>query len=137
MTPVRRRAIVLRSLLVILLASTTLASACGDGNDGAAEMPEWVEAVYPEPGATAAVPDAVEVDHTLQRLDEDVRLLVDGVDVTTYATFEAGKIRYESGVGPVELEGGSHTAEVQRVELEEFGEDYEVLDSFSWEFRTA
>lgn len=121
--------------LAVVLVSMGLIAGCGD--DGGSQMPEWVEEVYPEPGATAAVPDAVEVDHTLQRLEEDVRLLIDGTDVTTYATFEAGKIRYESGDGPVTLGGRSHTAEVQRVELVEFGEDYEVLDSFTWEFRTA
>lgn len=121
--------------LAIVLTAMGLITGCSDG--GGSEMPEWVEQVYPEPGATAAVPDAVEVDHTLQRLEEDVRLLIDGTDVTTYATFEAGKIRYESGDGPVTLGGRSHTAEVQRVELVEFGEDYEVLDSFTWEFRTA
>lgn len=119
----------------MILAS--IAVACDGGEEDAAQMPDWVESVYPEPGATAAVPDAVEVDHTLQRVDEDVRLVIDGVDVTTYATFEAGKIRYESDAGPVTLGGRTHTAEVQRVELDAFGADYEVLDSFSWDFRTS
>lgn len=121
------------ALLSVALAGV----ACDGGEEEATGMPDWVESVYPEPDATAAVPDAVEVDHTLQRVDEDVRLVVDGVDVTTYSAFEAGKIRYESGVGPVILGGRTHTAEVQRVELDEFGEEYEVLDSFSWEFRTS
>lgn len=119
-----------------LIAIIAVVGACGDGDD-ASVMPEWVEEVYPEPGATVAVPDAVEVDHTLQTVDEDIRLVIDGTDVTAYATFEAGKIRYESGDGPVILGGRRHTAEVQRVELEAFGEDYEVLDSYTWEFRTA
>lgn len=126
----------------MLAVLTLVLGACQDQDaetvaETAAEMPIWLEAVYPEPGATVAVPDAVEVDHTLQRLGEDVRLVVDGVDVTTYAAFDAGKIRYESGTGPVVLGTGSHTAEVQLVRLPAFGAEYEVLDSFTWEFFTA
>lgn len=100
-------------------------------------QPDWVETVYPEPGATVAVPDAVEVDHAITSGDEDVRLIVDGTDVTTYAVLEAGKLRYESGDGPVVLGDGEHIAEVQRVTLPAEGVDYEVVDSFRWEFRTG
>lgn len=120
-----------------MLIVALVGAACDGGQEETTRIPDWVESVYPEPGATAAVPDAVEVDHTLQRVDEDVRLVIDGVDVTTYSAFDAGKIRYESGVGPVTLGGRTHTAEVQRVELDEFGQEYEVLDSFSWDFRTS
>lgn len=134
---------VLRLLLVVPLA--LLVSACDDEADevdavgGAGPMPAWVEAVYPEPGSTAAVPDAVEVDHDVTEADTDVdiRLLVDGTDVTTYATFDAGKIRYESGTGPVTLGTGDHTAEIQRVSLPVEGAQYDVIDSFEWEFRTG
>lgn len=99
--------------------------------------PQWVERVYPEPGATAAVPDAVEVDHAITSPDEDVRLIVDGTDVTTYATFEAGRIRYESGEGPIVLTSGDHWAEVQRVTLPAEGVEFTVLDRFRWEFRNS
>lgn len=126
-------------LLVMLLIS---AVACTDrpetaGPDADVETPTWVQSVYPEPGATAAVPDAVEVDHAVTSGNEDVRLIVDGTDVTTYATFDAARIRYESGDGPVVLEQGDHWAEVQRVTLPAAGEQFEVLDSFRWEFRTG
>lgn len=107
------------------------------GDDVSDRQPDWVETVYPEPGATVAVPDAVEVDHALTSGDEDVRLIVNGTDVTTYAIFEAGKVRYESGDGPVVLGDGQHIAEVQRVTLRVEGVDYTVIDSFSWEFRTG
>lgn len=125
--------------LVMLL---TLVAACTDrpvtaGPDADVETPSWVQSVYPEPGATAAVPDAVEVDHVVTSDDEDVRLIVDGTDVTTYATFDAARIRYESGDGPVVLEEGDHWAEIQRVTLPAPGEQFDVLDSFRWEFRTG
>lgn len=130
-----RQWIIGRRLFLLAMAITLIGTACGDGTDG--EMPAWLQSVYPEPGATAAVPDAVEANHSIQGPDQDIRLVVDGTDVTTYASFEAGKVRYESGVGPVVLGTGRHTAEVQLVELDEFGGEYRVLDSFSWDFRTA
>lgn len=99
--------------------------------------PTWVEDVIPGPGAVATVPDAVEVDHSITATDEDVRLIVDGVDVTTYAVFDAGKLRYESGDGPVVLSTGDHTATVQRVLLRLDETDFRVLDSYSWEFRVS
>ena len=34
------------------------------------------------------------VDHTVTTGEEDVRLVIDGTDVTTYATFDAARIRY-------------------------------------------
>lgn len=104
-------------------------------DDGADPMPSWVETVFPEPGAVVTASDAVEVDHSLTATDNDIRLVIDGVDVTTYAAFDAGKLRYESGVGPVVLDDGDHTAEVQRVVLADDGIQFEVVDSFKWEFR--
>ena len=124
-----------------LVVALLMLGACDDTADSGGDeepMPSWVESVYPEPGSTAAVPDAVEVDHELpEGTDIDIRLLVDGIDVTTYATFEAGKLRYESGEGPVTMAAGDHTAEVQQVTLPTKGDEYTVVDSFQWEFRTA
>ncbi|MFP3915888.1 MAG: hypothetical protein ACLFWM_13500 [Actinomycetota bacterium] len=125
-----------RPALVLLLLMGLAAAACDSGSEQAS-MPEWVESVYPEAGTTVAVPDAVEVDHTVQGIDEDVRLVIDDVDVATYASFEAGKVRYESGEGPVELGGRQHTAEVQRVELPHEGTDFRVIDSFRWQFHAG
>lgn len=127
-------------LLVTLCLLLALPAACSTGpatfeEGSTGEPPAWVEEVVPEPGAVATVPDAVEVDHTITATDEDVRLLINGVDVTTYATFEAGKIRYEAGDGPVDLGTGDHTAEVQRVTLPSEGVDFTVIDSYTWRFR--
>lgn len=129
-------------LLVSLCLLLVLPAACSTGpatfeEDTTDEPPAWVEAVTPEPGAVATVPDAVEVDHAITSTDEDVRLLINGVDVTTYATFEAGKVRYEAGDGPVALGTGDHTAEIQRVTLPSEGVDFTVIDSYTWRFRVA
>lgn len=122
--------------IALALISMTSLTACGtpDRQDpGSESQPSWVETVYPAPGSSATTL-AVEVDHTITSTDNDVRLMVDGVDVTTYAAFDAGRLRYESGVGPVVLGGGEHWAEVQLVTLPHEGADYEVLDSYRWEF---
>ena len=123
------------SLFVLVLAMVL--AACGGDSAGDREMPDWLEEVFPAPGATVAVVDAVEVSHTIQGPDENVRLVIDGVDVTTYATFDAATLRYESGTGPVVLGSSRHVAEVQRVRLPAEGDTFEVVDSFSWEFRSA
>jgi len=119
-------------LTLFALAGCTTTSVADDDPD---PMPSWVETVFPEPGAVVSALDAVEVDHNLTATDNDIRLVIDGVDVTTYAAFDAGKLRYESGVGPVVLEDGDHTAEVQRVVLADDETQFEVVDSFEWEFR--
>jgi hypothetical protein len=114
-----RQGILGRWLFLLAMAITLIGTACGYGTDS--EVPAWLQSVDPEPGATAAVPDAVAANHSIQGPDQDIRLVVDGTDVTTYASFEAGKVRYESGVGPVVLGAGRHTAEVQLVELANSG----------------
>ncbi len=121
-------------LVSIVLSGCTTTPASDDATD---QQPSWVESVFPEPGAVMTAVDAVEVDHNLTETDNDVRLIIDGIDVTTYAAFDAGKLRYESGVGPVVLDDGEHTAEVQQVVLADDETQFEVVDSFQWEFRTG
>ena len=131
----------LQTILVVALAVFAI-SACTDvavvEEDPLDGTPDWIEDVIPEPSAVATVPDAVEVDHNIPAgTDENIRLIVDGVDVTMYAGFDAGKLRYESGDGPVVLSQGDHTAEVQRVLLPADQTEFRVLDTFTWEFRVA
>ena len=128
----------MKRLIVPIVLALIAVSGCTttpDADDVTDQQPSWVESVFPEPGAVVTAADAVEVDHNLTATDNDIRLVIDGVDVTTYAAFEAGKLRYESGVGPVVLGDGDHTAEVQRVVLAEDETQFEVVDSFEWEFR--
>ncbi|REK11863.1 MAG: hypothetical protein DWQ40_11985 [Actinobacteria bacterium] len=110
----------------------------GCGNDSAdisdQPMPDWVEEVDPPPGSVSFVPDHVIVHHNVTGPDEEVRLLIDGVDVTTYATFDAAKLSYEPEFGPIELTPGVHTATVQLTSLPVDGVDYAVVDSWTWEF---
>lgn len=82
------------------------------------------------------MPDAVEVDYEIQGTDQDVRLQIDGVDVTVYANVGAGELRYESGSGPVDLGAREHTASVDLVQIEAGGTEEIVVDSFDWQFRT-
>lgn len=131
----------LATALMAIVVAVALAG-CGPAQSEATSLPttsvpNWVERVYPAPNSTTAVPDAVEVRHRIQAPGDNVRLLVDGVDVTTYATFDAGKLRYESGSGPVVLDPGEHTATVERVTQPANGSEFRVLDSYSWTFRAT
>lgn len=126
------------AVLMVAVGSTGCSSAQSEPSSlPTTSVPNWVERVYPAPNSTTAVPDGVEVRHRLQSPQDNVRLLVDGVDVTTYATFDAGKLRYESGAGPVVLTPGEHTATVEQVTQPENGSEFRVLDSYSWSFRAT
>lgn len=124
-----------RALAVLVVLALFACDTTSEPEGETIARPDWVETVFPEPGSVLTTTDAVEVDHTLTATDNDVRLIIDGVDVTTYSAFDAGKLRYESGVGPVVLSSGDHWAEVQLVTLPAEGEQFEVLDSYRWEFR--
>ncbi len=130
----------MRLLRLVLLAA--LLGACGGGTSGTtlatldpgADLPAWLRRVSPVPGASTAGATMVEVEHDLQGPDEDIRLLIDGVDVTTYASLEGGVLVYESGEGPVTLQPGRHRATAQRVSLPVQGAEPVVLESFTWAF---
>ena len=70
--------------------------------------------------------------------DTEVRLIVDGVDVTAVIDAGPGILRYEDNTeGIATLGAGMHTAEVQLVSLPIAGVDTVVIDSYSWVFRVA
>ena len=121
----------------LMCSCLLLVVACGGNEDdqAGAGPPPWVDSVYPEPGASATGVSAVEVRHTITDPELNIRLVIDGVDVTTYSDFSGGVLRYDAELGPVRLEPGPHEAEVQRVRLPADEVDYEVIDSYSWEFR--
>lgn len=132
---------------IALLLLAALLAGCADDDapaeDVASEepggLPGWIREVHPPPGAeTTGVPE-VQVSHEVVGTREDVRLVIDGIDVTQYAGPGQGVLTYKPGDGddpraPVDLGPGFHRAVVQRVLLPEFGETHEVLESFSWEF---
>jgi hypothetical protein len=100
-------------------------------------MPTWLDSVYPTPNSTATVPVVVEVLHRLQSTEDHIRLLIDGVDVTSNATFDVGELKYTSGDGPVVLSPGEHTATVEEVVRPNYGSTFTVLDSYSWSFEVG
>lgn len=137
---------------VALLAGLLLLVACADeedpiASDGVeAEYPEWVEKVYPAPGAETSATPAVEVNHNVVTSEREVRLSIDGVDVTTYADQHSPSLlEYDPGDiesnPPLELEPGEHEATLELLDVrpatEGDGTEYEVLDTldtFTWTF---
>lgn len=137
-----------RLLLLLVLALVALpAAACSDeGAPGSSQatLPPWLVRVYPEPGDVSAAHPRVEVDHHVTTDGENVRLSIDGVDVTQYAELgrEAtvggpGKLVYdpEDANQVVALDPGRHKATVEHVRLTGIGGETRVLDSYSWEFQ--
>jgi hypothetical protein len=144
-------------LLVVLLGSS-----CGDdsaaGGSGSAStadrdprptgMPAWLERVFPPDGANS--PErAVEVDYGLLGDRQEIRVVIDGIDVTAQlegidrasddrTLFPSpGQLRYDPRAIErplVSLEPGAHSAEVRLVELDEFGASLETIDEYGWSF---
>jgi len=96
--------------------------------------------VYPPPGAEAAPIAEIQVEHNVSAQDEQIRLSIDGTDVTVYSDVDTGELIYnlESGRSPVEVGPGMHTATVERRRVpEDFDigvDEVEVLGTFEWEF---
>ena len=100
-----------------------------------ANLPEWVSDVQPGPGARMTSVSVVEVVHTVRAGDRDVRLLIDGVDVTGEAQTVTGRLHYEAdSAGPVQLDSGMHRAELQLIERPDPVSQGETVDTFSWSF---
>lgn len=152
--PVRRVVVV-----VLMLAAAAWVGGCGQDDAGDAEeagaaeeageptdsgaidesldLPEWIQGVHPDPGAEASPTPQVQVIHGAVGVGEGVRLIVNGVDVTAHtAEARPGVLAYDPNRprAPVEIDPGPNTASAERVRLDEFGEQPEVLDRFEWEF---
>lgn len=152
----RRGPIVL--LLTILALTALAASACaGDGAESVqevaegeaqtiADLPEWLEKVYPPPGSETSATQAVQVDHTAIAADQQVRLIIDGTDVTAYADATSpGLLEYDIDQedAPVDLQPGEHEATVELMRrtpgasegVDSYDPDvHKTIDSFSWTF---
>lgn len=98
--------------------------------------PDWLVRVYPPPGSEGTAAATVQVRHDLPGAKGQLRLMIDGVDVTAYADVEPGQLTYdpERAPGVVELTPGRHTARVERVSLPREGATYRVLDFYRWRF---
>lgn len=144
-------------LFVIVMAAALALPACGsdekaggEGDQGtpvaAPDTPEWLEKIYPPPDSEISVTQAVQVVHTAIQADRQVRLNIDGTDITTYALgSEPGHLVYDIDdvAAPVQLAPGEHTAEVQLMRrtpgsgegTESYDPDvHEVIETYSWEF---
>lgn len=143
---------------MLLVACLALALAgCGGGAEdvqqvaqgeatSVADAPDWIEKLYPPPGAETSVTQAVQVNHTAVTPNRQVRLSINGTDVTAYAIETSpGLLVYDIDQpdAPIELGPGEHEATVVlwRVQpgvsegVDSFDPDVrEVLDSFSWTF---
>lgn len=134
-----------RAAVVVLILAAGLVGGCvqedaadrAGAEDPTIDLPDWIRGVHPDPGAEASPTPQVQVLHGEVGVREGVRLLVDGVDVTPY-TVEArpGVLAYDPNhpAAPVELDPGRHHASAERVRLDKFGEQHDVLDRFEWEF---
>lgn len=147
----------LRGLLLVLLALALLLPACfGDGaeqiqakaEDNVADddYPAWLDKLYPPPGSKTSVTQAVQVDHNAIAADQQVRLIIDGTDVTAYANATSpGLLEYDidQAQAPIELKPGEHTAVVQLMRVtpgssegvDSYDEDvHQKVESFTWTF---
>lgn len=111
-----------------------------------ADTPDWIEKIYPPPGSEISATQAVQVIHTAIQADRQVRLSIDGTDVTAYALgSEPGLLVYDIDDvnAPAQLRPGEHTAEVQLMRrtpgkgegTESYDPDvHEAIDTYSWDF---
>ncbi len=111
-----------------------------------AEYPTWIDKLYPPPGSETSATQAVQVDHNVVEADRQVRLIIDGADVTTYATATSpGLLEYDvdQAAAPIALEPGKHTATVQLMRVTPGSgegvdsydpEIHETIDTYTWAF---
>jgi len=131
-----------RAIGAVLLSVLLLAS-CKPGTTEVApqpgvipaDLPQWVKSVYPEPGAQMSSVSAVEVEFDSPHPRRQVRLIVDGVDVTASADTDIGRFHYDPGQsGLITLESGEHTARVELVTLSDYGDQHTLIDQYEWAF---
>lgn len=145
-------AIALAASLVVTLV------ACGDDDESQQapdptatpdDLPDWIESVYPVPGAQSAADMLIELRFEPgMEPQRTVRLVLDGVDVTAYSELTGDAtgpgdlvltptvLVYEptaSDEAIAPLDPGDHTATAELVEVT-FGEPSDVIDDYTWSF---
>lgn len=158
--PTRRSAVTgwTRRVAAVLAAVLLVVSGCDDSAQdedavdtaqATADLPAWLEAVEPRPGASVGPDNRVAIRYPRTEPPREIRLEIDGVDVTAVAdlnqdalentdlTQTVGELVYmpdrlEVGA-PVVLEPGEHSVRAVLVRTE-FGEQSVELDDFSWTF---
>ncbi len=123
---------------VVVLASCGVGTAESPPEAGfAANTPPWIESLYPKPGAQMSSVAVIEVEYEVPPTGRRVRLIVDGVDVTTVADAGFGRFHYDPSrsPAPVDLGSGEHRAVLKLVRLSGFGDAHELIDEYQWSFR--
>lgn len=141
-----------RLALALAVVSLLLTGCFGDGADlvkrqaaGASEqaLPEWLNKVYPADGSETTATRAIEVRHNVVSPQERLRLVVDGVDVTTYAREGRGLLVYDADQAntPVELSPGTHRATLEYIrvpeDVTEPPPEHDVLGTYNWTFELS
>jgi hypothetical protein len=124
----KRAAVTLALVLLAGCGATTATTATPP--PGTEALPSWVVSLNPHPGSSSEANTVVEVEHTVTEPDHEVRLIVDGVDVTAGALIGARSLAYEP------LSRGSHTVRIEHVWLPGAGADLETIETFTWRFET-
>jgi hypothetical protein len=119
---------------------------------GEPATPAWLERVHPEPDAQSAAERAVGVDTRTLEPTEELRLVIDGVDVTAQALAGEPSGGAGGGAGPtfndrlrydprdltveplVPLAPGEHRATVELRRRPGFGEATTLVDAYTWSF---
>ncbi|MDP9406179.1 MAG: hypothetical protein M3O86_06200 [Actinomycetota bacterium] len=107
------------------------------------DLPEWLMRAFPAPGQETTAIRAIQVRHNAVSPDEGIRPILDGVDVTTYATSGRGRLEYDvdQAASPVDLKPGMHRAALNYLRVSPESEldpaQREVLDAYTWEFEIS
>jgi hypothetical protein len=125
----RARALVPLLLIVVL---TAVGTACrATESPAAAPLPRWVIKLVPPPQSSSGGLQVVQVQHALVS-PEYVRLIINGTDVTSYATKGPDELDYWGRRGPVPLAPGHYSARVDR--MNPVTDGAYAVDSYSWSF---
>lgn len=128
-------AIAIAALLTLAACSTTTDTA--STSPGTEPLPTWIDEVTPRPNAAYAPVEGVSVTYRPPGPDQEVRLIIDGVDVTADSLSGTDRLRYDADSGIVPLDVGTHTAEARLVIVAADGVDTIAVDSYTWTFRLA
>jgi hypothetical protein len=133
----RRVGVILMAVPIVLglvMAGFLIPISSAKGEVASGPMPSWLTQLNPGPDSSGSGIQVVEVKHSIVT-PEYVRLIVDGVDVTAYATKGPGLLDYRpAGGGPVVLTPAHHEAEVERLSPGTGGAPPTVVDSYTWSF---
>lgn len=131
-----------RLIATVVLATVAVgATACSSATEtpppSSDTLPAWIDEVTPRPGAAYAPDSGVSVRYQLPSIDQEVRLIIDGVDVTSVSTEGPDLLRYDTSQGIIDLNTGDHRAEARLVILSADGVETVPVDTYTWTFRLA